>query len=165
MTYEQVGNLFERIKHNYNTFTYNSEKLKEWYKVLKNFDNEEINNNFDKYIENNEQAPIIFSLIRGLQKKELNQEDKTDYMKCEYCGKMMMIVNKNIDEFLEHERKCQKIDFINRIVKQYKNVTINKVVYYNMTDDELENNYRKVMTFYLSNKDKSNNSFIKRIEE
>lgn len=164
MTFEEVGKLFERIKHNYSIFAYNDGKLKEWHKVLKNFDSKEVNNNFDNYIENNEQPPIIFSLIRGLQKIEQDQEDKIDYMKCEYCGKLMMVINKNMEDFLTHERKCQKIDFINRMSEEYRNKKINKSIYYSMGEEELENNYRQIMNFYVSNRTEDV-QIIKRVEE
>ena len=58
-----------------------------------------------------------------------------------------------MSEFDKHYRKCQKIDFIDRIVFRYKGQHIASVKYYQMNDEELEENYQKTMKYYREHRD------------
>ena len=71
MNYSDVKKLFGRIKSYYNMFTYDDNKANDWYKFLKSYDAREVNDNLDKYVsESNEQPPLVYALIRGLDKIE-----------------------------------------------------------------------------------------------
>jgi len=59
-----------------------------------------------------------------------------------------------MSEYDKHYRKCQKIDFINRMSQKYKGVPAAIVKYYEMSDDELDRAYRKIMDFYVQHREK-----------
>ena len=160
MNYSDVKKLFGRIKSYYNMFTYDDNKANDWYKFLKSYDAREVNDNLDKYVsESNEQPPLVYALIRGLDKIE-KEPEKVYLMKCEYCGEPMY-VGDDMTEFLDHERECMKIDFIDRMSVRFKGEHISSVKYYQMSKEELDAAYHKIMNFYLQHKNDNNEDFIK----
>lgn len=153
MNTREVKELFERIKSFYNMFVYDDKKILEWHKFLKDYDPQEVNLNLEKYVsESHEQPPLVYALISGLQKTE-KEPEKIYLMKCEYCGHPMYVGN-DMTDFLDHERECMKIDFINRISIRFRGKPIVMSKYYEMSKEQLDEEYHKVMGFYLKNKDK-----------
>lgn len=163
MKVNEITNLFNRIKKHYNVFTYDETKTEEWYKFLKNYTNESVSENFEKYIlEGLERPPLVAELIRGAEK--INEETKPPvYVQCDLCGKKLLIGEDDWDIFEKHHRKCSKIDFIDRQTQKTLGEVINKDEYYAMSDDELESIYRKVMDTYM--RMKNSTSFLKRIPD
>lgn len=160
MSKEEIARLFNRIKNHYNTFTTSDEKIMEWYKFLKEYNARDVNGRLDEYLqENHEQPPIMFSLTRGLTKIE-KEPEKFYLMKCEYCGEPMY-VGDDMTEFLNHERECMKIDFIDRMSVRFRGEHIASIKYYQMSKEELDAEYHKVMNFYLQHKNDNNEDFIK----
>jgi len=162
MNYKQIGELFDRIKNYYNMFTYNDDKVREWYKFLKEYDSDEVNKKLDEYVRgSHEQPPLVYALISGLQKIE-EEPEKIYLMKCEYCEKPMY-VGKDMTDFLDHERECMKIDFINRMSIKFRGKPIVMAKHYEMSKEQLDEEYHKVMNFYLQNKDNEKKDFLKEI--
>ena len=52
-------------------------------------------------------------------------------------------------EFNKHYRKCQKIDFIDRMTFKKCQRHIPMVEFYNKADEDLESAYRKAMNYYI----------------
>lgn len=154
MDTKEVRELFERIKSFYNMFVYDDKKILEWHKFLKDYDCEEVNKELDKYINNGyDNPPLVYHLNRNLSKIE-TQEESSWITECEYCKQRFTIYNNDMREYEKHHRKCQKIDFIDRMSMRYRGVHVASVKYYEMNDEELESAYRKIMNFYLQNRDK-----------
>lgn len=150
MKNEEIVKLFNRIKNHYNTFTTGDDKVQEWHRFLKDYSSEDVNNKLDEYLQcEHDQPPLCMSLIRGINK--IKKSDSTDIWltRCDLCKKEFTIYNNDMTEFDKHYRRCQKIDFIDLMSMRYKQEHIEKVIYYEMSDEELEKRYRKVMDYYL----------------
>ena len=146
MKVNEITNLFERIKKHYNNFGYDDAKVQEWHRFLKNYSSKSILDNLDDFIlEGRDRPPIIKELIRGAEKEE---EKEPVTIQCDICKKGIL-VGDNWDDFEKHYRKCQKIDFIDRMCLRYKQDHIERIMYYEMSDEELDRRYRKIMDFYL----------------
>lgn len=143
MKQNDVITLFERIKNHYNIFVYDDNKVKEWHRFLKDFNNSEVLDNLDKYIlEYHDRPPLVFELTRGLE-KNTTPEVKEQCIQCDLCKQLVYCYDWS--EFDKHYRKCQKIDFIDRQSKAIRGYGITKAIYYNKSDEELDRDYRKVM--------------------
>lgn len=162
MNRKETVELMNRIKKIYNTFTIDEDKVAEWYHFLKDYNPSEVLKNYEEYVTDNDQPPIIFSLIRGLSKKK-REDESVKYVKiqCDLCKKLILIGDNDWDVFEEHHRKCSKIDFIDRQTQKTLGEVIDKEKYYAMSDEELDSIYRKVMDAYT--KMHTSTSFIKRI--
>lgn len=161
MNAREIKDLFDRIKSHYTMFTYDDKKIQEWYRFLKDYDNDEVNEQFNKYLTNSyDNPPQVHHLIKNLSKK--NEEDDIWITECDICKQRFKIVNNDMYEYEKHHRKCSKIDFIDRMSMRYKKKHIASVVYYEMSDEELDNAYREIMDYYMSNKDK--NPLLKAME-
>lgn len=148
MKTKDIVTLFERIKKHYNNFGYDDAKVAEWYRFLKDYTPESILDSFDKYLQQEyDQPPLITTLIRNATKTTEPPRDPK-YIQCELCGEAIL-VGDDWEVFEKHHRKCQKIDFIDLMSMRYKQEHIEKVIYYEMSDEELEKRYRKVMDYYL----------------
>lgn len=158
MNTKEVKELFERIKSFYNMFVYDDKKILEWHKFLREYEPIEVNNNLDKYVsESNEQPPLVYTLIKGLEKTE-KEPEKVYLMKCEYCG-APMYVGKDMTDFLAHERECMKIDFIDRMSVKFRGKHVAMAKYYEMSKEELDEAYHQIMNYYLKNKDSQQKVF------
>lgn len=162
MNKREVMDLMQKIKRIYNTFTFDEDKVNEWYRFLKDYNASDVFKNYEEYVTNNEQAPIIHSLIRGLSKsKQEGATKKFVKIQCDICRELILVGDDDWDLFEKHHRKCSMIDFIDRQSQKLRGEPINKELYYAMTDEELNNVYRKVMDAYM--KVSNGASFIKRI--
>ena len=154
MKQNDVITLFERIKNNYNMFTYNDEKVKEWHRFLKDYDKDDINDNLDNYIMfGYENPPLVYSLIKNTPKLKQSEKEDVWTTRCDICKKEITIYNNDMSEYDKHYRKCQKIDFINDMSKRFRGTNVALAKYYEMNDEELEKAYRKIMDFYLQNRE------------
>jgi hypothetical protein len=163
MRQTDIITLFERIKNNYNMFTYNDDKVKEWYRFLKDYSKEDVNKNLDNYITTGyENPPLVYSLIKNIPKIEEPQE-KEWVTRCDLCGAEIRIYGDDMSDFDKHYRKCQKIDFIDRMSKKYRGTGVAIVKYYEMSNEELDKHYRKIMDFYVKHREETN--LLKEIPE
>lgn len=157
MKTDEIIKLFDRIKMHYTMFTFNDEKVKEWHKFLKDYSSEDVNKRFDEYLNYGyDQPPYCMYLTKDILKIKKNSEEDNWITSCDLCGAKMRIYGNDMTEFDKHYRKCQKIDFIDRINFNYKQRHITMAVYYAMSDEELEENYRKTMNYYLEHRDLNN---------
>ena len=153
MVRNEFETLLKRIKDIYTDFDVNED---EWWNIFKDYSYNEVITNLQNY--NGNHAPIYKSLITGL-KKEVKKAPV--YIQCDICREKLLIGDNEWDKFEKHHRKCSMIDFIDRQSQKLRGEPINKELYYAMTDEELNNVYRKVMDAYL--KVSNGASFIKRI--
>lgn len=116
----------------------------EWYSLLIDYSYTGILKNLQKHKSNN--APIPKQLIGKLEKEEIIEDWITE---CDYCKTRFTIQNNDMTEFDKHYRKCQKIDFIDRMTFKKCQRHIPMVEFYNKTDEDLESAYRKAMNYYI----------------
>lgn len=155
MRENQIIDLFKKIKIHYNTFVYDTDKVKEWHRFLKDYDSDDVNNNLDNYITTGyENPPLVYSLIKGIAKIEAPQE-KEWVTRCDICGTEIRIYGDDMSDFDKHYRKCQKIDFINRMSNKYRGINVALAKYYEMSNEELDKAYRKIMDFYVQHREET----------
>lgn len=141
MTREEFNTLFRKIEYEFDNF---KGEYEDWYERLYEYPYKGVLNNLEDY--KGIKAPLISHLTKKLD-KEIKKEPK--YIQCDIC-KESILVGDNWDDFEKHYRKCQKIDFIDRMCMRYKQGHIERVIYYEMSDEELDKRYRKIMDFYVS---------------
>lgn len=148
----EIAKLFNRIKNHYNTFTTSDEKIDEWYRFLKDYSSEDVNGRLDEYLKcEYDNAPLCMSLTKNIEKQNIGETSWVT--ECDICKEKITIYNDDMEEYEKHRRRCSKIDFIDRIVFKYKEQHIASVKYYEMSDEELEDNYQKTMKYYREHRD------------
>lgn len=165
MKREEITKLFNRIKNHYNTFTTGDEKVDEWYRFLKDYSSEDVNKKLDEYLSYGyEQPPFCMALTKGIEKIKKSDEDDSWVTECDICKEKIRIYGNDMTDYEKHWRRCSKIDFIDRIVFQYKGQHIASVKYYQMSDEELEDNYQRTLKYYREHRD-SKPSILKEMQE
>ena len=148
MNTKDIMTLFERIKKHYNIFGYDEEKIREWHRFLKEYSPIDVLNALDRFVlEYHDRPPFLNELTRGLTKVV---EPDVNYVEieCDLCKKHFYVGN-DWEEYNTHRRKCEKIDFIDRQAKEIHGKGITKEVYYNMSNEELDKNYRMYMKNWI----------------
>lgn len=141
MTRNEFNILFKNIQNEYSNFDGDYD---EWYGVLIEYSYEDIKKALNS--RNKNTPPIHTHLIKGLKPEEVTEPK---YIQCDLCGKLIL-VGKDWDVFEKHHRRCEKIDFIDRQSKKIHNTGITKEIYYAMSDEELEKNYRAYMNNWVN---------------
>lgn len=140
MTRDEFNKVFNYIRNEYSDFEGDYD---EWYGILSEYAYEDILKKVKE--RRTSTAPIHTHLIKGLKKEEVVEPK---YIECDLCGELIL-VGRDWDVFEKHHRRCEKIDFIDRQSKKIHNAGITKSVYYGMTDEELEKNYRAYMNNWI----------------
>lgn len=148
MVREDFNKIFKKLEIEYKDFKGDYD---EWFGILSDYSYQDILKKLNERTSTT--APIHTHLIKGLKKEEVIEDWITE---CDLCKARITIHNNDMKEFDKHYRKCQKIDFIDRIVYRYKGQHIASVTYYKMSDEELEENYRKTMDYYLKHRGTTN---------
>lgn len=144
MRENEIIQLFERIKMHYNTFTYDTNKITEWHRFLKEYYFKDVLDNLDRFIlEYHDRPPLVFELTKGIERIPRDHILEEKNIQCDLCRKI--ITYYEWDEFEKHHRRCEKIDFIDRQSKKIRGEGIDKIKYYNMSDNDLDTRYRKIM--------------------
>ena len=139
MTVNEFDVLMKHIKSIYNNFEVDED---EWFRILQKYSYKEVKDKVDMRLSST--PPTWNTLIKGLKEEAV---DPGVWMKCEYCKKMELVFD--TDLWIKAHRKCQQIDFIDRQNKAITGKGITKTLYYEMGEDEFNENYRKVMNYYL----------------
>lgn len=164
MTKKEISNLFTRISNHYSMFTRSEEKIEEWYRFLKDYSSEDVNRRLDEYLKcEYDQPPLCLSLTKGIEKIKKSDEDDSWTTRCDICKQKITIYNNDMEEYEKHFRRCSMIDFIDRMSVEFRQQHIASVKYYQMSDEELQKNYDKIMKFYRENKD--NKEILKKMED
>lgn len=142
MTRDEFNKIYTTIQNEYSGF---NGDYYEWYDILSEYSYEEV---LKKVLDRRSSTPPIHThLVKNL-KQEIKIKDWIT--ECDYCKTKILIHNNDMTEFNKHYRKCQKIDFIDRMCMRYKHDHIPIVKYYEMSKEELNRRYRKVMDYYVS---------------
>lgn len=143
MTVNEFDVLMKHIKSIYSSFEVDED---EWFRILQKYSYKDVKDKVDARISST--PPTWNTLIKGLKEEVV---DSGAWMKCEYCKKMELVFD--TDDWIKAHRRCQQIDFIDRQSKQIMGKGITKTLYYEMGENEFEENYRKVMNYYLEHKE------------
>ena len=143
MSLEQVDMLLDRIKVHYPFFMKDFDKKqesllkKEWYKVLINYDNIDVNRALDIFLKGTKgSSPAVYELVNSLSKisDKVVNDDITVF--CTICKSRTSLQN-----YQNHYKRCLSIDFLSRLAFKYSKVKLRKEELYKMNDGDFETFY------------------------
>lgn len=155
MTRNEFNTLFKTIQNDFADFNADYD---EWYKMLCNYSYQDVLKKYNNY--KGTTPPIYSTLIKNLKEEEKIEDWITC---CDICKQRITIQNNDMEEYEKHFRRCSMIDFIDRMSVKFRQQHITIVKYYQMSDEELQKNYDKIMKFYRENKD--NKEILKKMED
>ena len=139
MTNDEIDTLINAIKNTYPNFSINKGVLEEWTRRLSNYDYEDIQNAFNKYVlAGNKETISLVDLIRDVRTKEQKKPISGDFF-CLRC-------NKHYDN-IEDADRCYELDmdksYITRMSKKFN---IDETEYFGDLKyadlDTINNNYQ-----------------------
>ena len=157
MSLEQIDVLLSRIKVHRPFFMKDMKKddqvllKKEWYKILINYDNIEVNEELDKYfsdLDNDNKNPTVYSLISNLSKVSDKQINDDVRVYCKICN-----ANIGLKNYQKHYDRCSSIEYLSKMAFKYLNMKLRKEELRSLSDEEFEKLYWECC-----------NSLLKRIE-
>jgi len=144
MTIKETTEFMERIKSHYQEFLIDDFKIKEWYKELKQFDYEDINNKLEQHLKSEvygEQIPKLYFLTKYLTPSEDKGKEFHYTTECYLCNKII-----NDEEYENHFSRCSSASTIVRDLKKYFNLDVKYNELMQMSDD----NFNKAYVKYLN---------------
>lgn len=157
MNLEQIDDLLARIKIHRPFFMKDMKKeeqillKKEWYKVLINYDNSEVNFELDEYLKdpsNDSKIPAVYNLISNLKKIANKNVDYEPRVYCKICN-----ANIGLKNYQKHHDRCSSIEYLSKMSFKYLNMKLRKEELRRLSDEEFEKLYWECC-----------NSLLKRIE-
>lgn len=115
MKVTEAQELMQNIKAHYQTFNIENFVLEEWYKILKDYDFEEVMNKLVDHLTGNDykDLPQVYQLVRDLQTiEEKNRSNKINNqikVCCQLCERWM-----NMNEYKSHYGRCLDIQYLVR---------------------------------------------------
>lgn len=118
MNEDEVYKLLERVRVYYQHLSRSDDLLDEWYKILKDYSANEVENTLNEYLsieKNRSRIPMPQDLTQGLltiqqKKKKFNSNYS---VRCNLCGKEMPLAHYN-----SHYDKCLSIMYLISVFKQ-----------------------------------------------
>lgn len=149
MTREETKQFLRRIKQHYQEFTVDDYKISEWYKELKEYSYDDINERFDEHLRSERYGnsiPKIWFLTNYLIKESEKDGHRLKQLRCicSLCKRSVPVV-----DYQEHYRKCNSIDYVIRQIKKYKNLDVKWKDVEELTDEKFNNLYEKVLNLTL----------------
>ena len=146
MKQSEVVELIKLIDRVYKTdYAGDSEIVKDWFKVLKQFDFNDMTDSLDYYMQHyTDYPPKVYNLIKGYQtidEKQILDHAKT---RCMFCNKVIDFNNE------EHTDRCRSIEFIKSVAKRFKNQTIDIDRYKNMSKEEFDKYYTSAIKLVVN---------------
>lgn len=147
MKQKEVVDLIKLIDRTYKTdYAGDKEIVNDWYKILRNYDLEDMTSSLDYYMKNyTDYAPKVYDLIRGYKTIDSKKLLETAKTRCIFCGKVIKI------DDVKHEDRCRSIEFIKSVAHRFKGQEIVKDKYLKMSDEEF-NKYHLAAVNLVINK-------------
>lgn len=147
MKNSEVVDLLELIDRVYKTeYAKNKDIVSDWFKVLKNYEFNDMTNSLDYYLENyTEYPPKVYNLTKGystIETKHLLDNAKTI---CIFCGKSVDFDN------TKHIDRCRSVEYIKSAVRRFKGQDIDVERYRNMNEEEFEHYYNAATKLIIEN--------------
>lgn len=106
MSEEEVYEILDRVKVNYQHLAMPDELFDEWYNQLKYYAKDEVYKNLDNYFKSDRKRrniPLVYDLIDGLLTIEQQKTKSKDNFKidCQLCHRFM-----TLEEYNNHYDKC-----------------------------------------------------------
>ena len=148
MTRLEVDKLLNTVDLNYKNYFKGSitEFSDYWYEYLYQYDFKEVEKKLRECMAMDQfqyQPPTLDYLIKDLVKIQ----DKVDFNKtliyCQFCNRIF----NSIETLHKHEDRCRSIRYIARQYKKYLKREVNKRELYEMSDEEFDEKYDKLLKF------------------
>lgn len=148
MKQKEVIDLIKIIDRCYKTdYSGDKEIINDWYRILKNYELNDIASSLDYYMKNyTNYPPKVYDIIKGYQSIEQKKILENAKTRCNFCGKL----NKWEDN-KEHEDKCRSIEFIKKAVKRFKKQDIDEEKYRQMDKEEFNKYYISALKLIINN--------------
>ena len=164
MEFTETKMLLKRISSNYPSFICDDYKLREWHNELKKYDFDDVNKKLEEHMRSSEYGayePKLYFLTKYLKTVQDKTKKENFSICCEFCGEYVPM-----DKFDKHYDRCSSIDYINRqsLLRDGKEIDKNK--YLNMSDEDFENFYDKLLqSVYNRSKDENEKYRIRKYFE
>ena len=145
MNLEQIDDLLARIKIHRPYFMKDMKKdeqillKKEWYKVLINYDNVEVNSELDEYLKdpsNDNKIPAVYNLVSNLKKISNKNVDYEPRVYCKICN-----ANISLKNYQKHYDRCSSIEYLSKMAFKYLNMKLRKEELRNLSEEYFEKLY------------------------
>lgn len=146
MTETEVKELLKHLAMSYTSFSITKEKISFWYTELQQYDVDDVKSRLKDLMSEEKYAltpPVLESIIAGLTKKH----DKVNFNQIVYFCKFCNRGFNNRDNLEKHEDRCRSIRYILKQYEIYNLGDIDKKVLYNMTQEEFDERYNKLLAY------------------
>ena len=148
MNKEQVTEIINFISDSYKYFEPTEILIEAWQEELYQYDYEQVKNSLKSYMAEDRfqsQPPTIYMLVKNLPKIY----DKIDFTKdtfyCDICNKAY----NDLDQLEKHRDKCSSIRYVIKQNKKWFNRTIDKKFLWQLSDEEFEERYNKLLKYIM----------------
>lgn len=118
MQKEDIVELLDRVKLHYQHLSMSDELFYEWFRILKEYNRDDVFKKLDEYLENEsnrDRIPMAFDLIDGLITHEQKKKIHSDYLiRCNLCGREMLLSEYDS----KHFDRCSSINYLLRIMRE-----------------------------------------------
>ena len=147
MTKLEVDELVNLLDMSYRSFVKDPVGMSNLYlKMLYQYDCEDVMKKLQECMAMEQfqfQPPTLDYLVKDLTRNK----DKVDFNKtliyCQFCNRMF----NSIETLHKHEDRCRSVRYIARQYKKYLNREVNKRELYEMSDEEFDEKYDKLLKF------------------
>ena len=147
MTNLQIDEFLKRVKNYYTNFdNVDVNVVKEWKKQIKDYENDSVNIQFDKYLgsEYNAYLPKVINLVRYAKKEGQNNNNIS--IRCPLCQQETLM-----SDYDKHYSRESSVNYVERMAKEYLTKDIDRAKYLSMDDAEFDERYDKLL-FVLKDK-------------
>ena len=119
----------------------------EWYRVLKNYDYQDVVQNLEKWLSDSENKyflPDVYSLVNGIYTTEEKNRPMDFKIMCRYCKKWFLN-----NELKTHESKCGSVEYIITNYKRLFNKDLSRETLWELNDEEFERKYYSSLELFL----------------
>ena len=144
---DEVKDILQLIDRVYKT-TYSIDKdiINDWFKVLKNYELNDMTKSLDYYMTNyTEYPPKVYNLIKGYQTIETKQLLENAKTRCQFCGDVIDPLDN------KHTDRCLSIAFIKNVARRFKNQEIDITRYKKMDDKEFDKYHLSAVKLVVEN--------------
>ena len=130
--------------------TYN-QYLKEWYGVLKKYDENDVLQNLEQWLsseENKHYLPDVYSIVRDLYTIDEKNRPMDYSVGCQYCKRLMPY-----KEIRLHEERCRNVEYIYKNYKKLFNKELSKKTLWQMNLDEFNKKYYQCLELFIKELD------------
>ena len=160
MVKQEIDNVFDYLINSYGkTFEINDSIYEYWSKELSQYEYLDIMERLKTLMGEERYSakpPLLQAIIRGITKTsdKINFNELVYY--CQFCHRPY----NNYEQMVEHEDRCRSIRYIERQYKRFNFGTVDKKELYNLSQEEFDERYKKLLKIVL---EKSTNENEKQI--